>query len=232
MKKEESQQERSQVDEKETTRKKYKYIGKRGEMIESRKMHMTQDDLNKVIKRFEEETKDVPLEVKEKAGPDFYNPYRRAGAYYGQVQSLYLLNANEWHHEGVVRDKMQEIMSEIFNSKKKNVWSIFNDRPKRTIAGTELDTQGRIRQNFKVLQRMTGNTPYGFKLGQVKACIDIKITVDEVEVWFFRLNTKYDKNQVPFYNSELPDRRGRKPKAVPREISTEQIKRVEVVKED
>ena len=58
---------------------------------------LTPFKLESLRERHNKENIDVPNDIKDLAGPRFINPYRY-GAYYGFVQSLYLLGANNWHN--------------------------------------------------------------------------------------------------------------------------------------
>jgi hypothetical protein len=227
-KKEVYDEKRQEEVEKKPTGKREKYLNDKGELVEPRKLHATEKDAQKSRDRFGKTTKDTPPEIKAKAGDKFHNPYRLAGIYHAQVQSLFLLGSNDWHHEKDVMNKMKEIMLLIKSSNKyhDNIWEVFEKKEVKTGVMTSKDVTGRIRQNFRVLQRLGGNSPYAFKLKQVSACIDIRIEMEDLggqdcEVWYFKLNT----NSVePYYQPGEKGRKGRKPKAQPRKIDPEQVK--------
>jgi len=178
-------------------------MNRRMRKVAPRKYHMTSPQLKILKKRFEEMTKDVDKSVKEAAGGRFFNPFRQAGIYYGCVQSLYLLSANEWHEYIDVYNKMTEVMKTITDSDKIDSWTRFQDRRPRKIGGQEVltckDEEGRIKQNFRVLQRLGGVHPCGYKLSQVFSCIDIRKEVDGK--CFYKLNTSFKSSTkiVPFY---------------------------------
>ena len=154
-------------------------INRRGKRVVPRKLHMTEEEVNKFSVRFSEDTSHVSQDIKDKAGPRFFNAYRQAGIYYGCVQALYLLGCNEWHELRDVTAEIVKVMSDIFDKDNKSSWSKFNGKTARKRDGIEVrtakDTRGRIKETFRVLQRRGGLNPYGEKLRQVGACIDIAI---------------------------------------------------------
>jgi hypothetical protein len=151
--------------------------------IMPRRFHMTDEKLK--------QCKETAIKMKQPIG----NPYSRSGAYYGFVQSLLELGIDTWHDYASVVKKMEEIMTSIVNCKGQDAWSAFSNKKARNHS-TGKDLSGRILQNASVLQRIDHNTtrvgnasPYGFKLQQQNACIDIK--GDAAGKVFFRLNTKF-----------------------------------------
>ena len=83
--------------------KRKQFLNKKGDLTEPRKVHMAVPEFDVYKTRWLEDVKDVSAVIKEKAGVVFFNPYRRAGSYYGLVQSLFLLGANDWHGDKSVR---------------------------------------------------------------------------------------------------------------------------------
>ena len=176
-------------------------VNRRGNIVKPRKYHMTEDQLSKGRKRWSESIKDVSDEIKQKVHADFFNPYRANGSTYGGVQALYLLGANEWHSFGSVRGKMQEDMSSRKSSTNKyNSWEMFAYRGAREGAASTKDLMGRIVQNFRTLQRLGGVHPYGYKLKQLLATVDVRREADGI--WYFRLNTSWTSidDVAPFYD--------------------------------
>jgi len=173
-------------------------INSRQKIVIPRKYHMTPEELVKKQQMFAEMTQDVPEDIKLKAGSNFFNPYRAKGAYYGSIQALYLLGSNEYHEESVVIFKMQEIMSTLLDLQNKNSWDKFNNRPERRNKDTNeraistKDMYGRVQHNMRVLQRLGGIHPYGYKLKQLCSCIDIQcIKTIKGPDWYYQLNTGY-----------------------------------------
>jgi len=172
-----------------------RYIGSRGVEVEVRNHHLTDVKMEKVKKRYKEFIMNVSKEIKEKAGPNFFNPYRESGVYFGCVQALFMLGANEWFLYKRVEEMMEEVMTKVLPDKNgTKPWEKFRDKTSRKDVRSSKDLMGRIQHNMRVLQRVGINkeaNPYGYKLAQGLACIDIK--VDTEGLWFFRLNTKWDK---------------------------------------
>jgi hypothetical protein len=176
-------------------------FNRRGSLITPRKYHMTNKQLDKGRERWLESTSDVSDEIKSKSSTGFFNPYRPNGSYYGAVQSLYLLGANEWHAFGKVRGKMQEDMSTRKSAtNRQNSWEKFAYRGAREGAASTKDLMGRIVQNFRTLQRLGGINPYAYKLKQLLATVDVRR--EEDGVWYFRLNTSWTSMEsvAPFYD--------------------------------
>jgi len=165
-------------------------ITKKGKCIVPRKYHLTEEELSKI-------KKDKQL-INEIGGDVFINPYVKMGCYHASIESLRILGINQWHSFVNVREKMQEIMSSSINNKGISSWEIFEGRS--SDGKEDRDVSGKIMYNMVVLQRLTGNHPYGEKLRQMKACIDIK---EEEGIFYYRLNTQFDSydDVKPFNNT-------------------------------
>lgn len=155
------------------------------------------------------------------------NPLRnRVGAYWGQVEALIQLGANEYHSLKAIRDKMQEIMCVIPKKKKiggkvveTTLWSDFFDKRSRDGASKPKDGMGRVEQNFKVLQRLPRpgkreKNPYGLKLAQFGMCVDMEYREVAEGIWlpFVRLNTGWQPDTLgesinPIYSNPGSKRR-------------------------
>jgi hypothetical protein len=184
-----------------TFRERADIMNRRGKVVVPRKYHMTEEQFIKTLEGWSERVVDVSPEIMGKAGTEFFNPYRANGAFYGGIQALFLLGANEWHQYGAVRGKMQEDMGTRKSpTNKKNSWEMFALRSAREGAVSTKDLMGRIVHNFRTLQRLGGLSPYGFKLRQTMATVDVKRAVDGR--WFFRLNTSWTSYESikPFYD--------------------------------
>jgi hypothetical protein len=138
----------------------------------------------------------------------FQNPHRLTGIYGAAVQALIDLGINEAHSFKAVRNRVMQIMRKVPKGDS-NAWDVFVNRAPRN-AETGKDPNGRLIQTYQVLQRITGVNPYGEKLRQLFACVDILQGPNDTML--FRLNTKFRN-----YDSVKPTneckRRGRKPKA-------------------
>lgn len=170
-----------------------------------RKYHLNEDKSKLLKERWKEQIKDVPDENKTKVSKQFFNPYRQKSCYYGIVQSLFLLGANEWHSFPLVRKKVEEVMKTFVPDKgvHSNCWDKFVFKSARVGATNAKDSTGRLFHNIKNLQRLRGYHPYGWKLRQVLSCIDIKR--DELGFWYIKLNTSFKKEEEvnPIYDTTL-----------------------------
>ena len=174
---------------------------RRGNVVKPRKYHMADEQNEKAYNRWLERIQDVSTEIRSKASAIFFNPYRENGAYYGGVQALFLLGANEWHSYGAVRGMMQTDMSSRKSpTNKKTSWEKFAFRSAREGAASTKDLMGRIVQNFRTLQRLGGVHPYGWKLKELQSTVDIRRQADGI--WEFRLNTSWEdvESVAPLYD--------------------------------
>jgi hypothetical protein len=166
------------------------YVSSRGNVVQSRRYHMMDEKAKKLQDQWLVDVSTVSEEIRDSAGSVFFNPYRKAGAYYGAIQSLFLLGSNEWHSYVSMRNKMEELMSEIINPKNGiSSWDKFEGRAGKKDVVSCKNLKGRITQNMNVLQRLKGCHPYGEKLKQVNSCIDIRVTEDGM-LWY-KLNTEF-----------------------------------------
>lgn len=115
------------------------------------------------------------------------NPYRSGGVYFASVQSLINLGVNKAHSFVDIKKEIEKIMREHKRGKV-TAWDKFVTRKPRN-KRTGKDVDGRLIQTFYVLQRITGNHPYGEKLRQVLTCVDI--LVDGKGLPMFRLHTGF-----------------------------------------
>jgi hypothetical protein len=201
-------------------------LNRRKKLVVPRKHHMTSAQMYRCMEKFQEEIKDVSTEIKDLAGSKFFNPFRSNGVYFGCIQSLYLLGANKWHAFSDVRGKVVEVMSNK-EVKGENCWDKFDKKSPRLIGGesaiTAKDSSGRIRDNFRTLQRSGGLHPYSKKLEQVGSCINIKRTEDGT--WCYMLDTNFTEGNKPIFD----DSAYVKPKRVKRRINTVALPEEEAV---
>ena len=211
--------------------------GRGGTKIKPRKYHLTS-------------TEKAELEaLRVSTGSAVVNPYGlRLGDYYAAVQALIDLGPNQWHGLKAVKERMKAIMQSMPEKSHKqdgktihvDAWSAFYDKISRNEAVKPKDGDGRIEQNFRVLQRVGkgDNNPCGLKLAQFGQSIDIKKKEVSPGIFlpFFRLNTTHVPDDTgfsikPLYINPFTKRRGRpkgtknKPR-VPKieEVKTEEIK--------
>jgi len=156
------------------------FLNSKGKITKNRKYHMTNEEIVVAREKWLAEIKGTGKKLRNKAGDIFFNPYRQ-GIYYYQIQTLYLLGANQWHDLPDVVGKLEEYTSgislraSVVKSKGfHSAWDKFRGKSNRPWARTSKDYVGRIQENFKLLQRLSGKHPYGYKLHQVHGAIDIK----------------------------------------------------------
>jgi len=185
-------------------------IGRGGQAITPRKYHLTEQQLAK-------------LEAERAATGGTINPFKgRVGLYNSQVEALIQLGADEWHSLKTVVGKIEEIMTDLPGKDGKTAWETVLNRSSKTGASKPKDINGRIMQNYKVLQRIAkgGNdrNPYGEKLRQVCLAVDIKFeplegaTDPSLGTWYYKLNTQFSTPDevVPSYSNPVA-KRGRRP---------------------
>ena len=174
------------------------FLNNKGKILKIRKYHLTDEEIVVTRKRWEYETKDIDSRIRRIAGAIFFNPYRQ-GIYYYQIQTLFLLGANQWHSLSNIVKKLEEYTSQIplklSIAKSKGyhtAWDKFRGKSSRQNAFTAKDYIGRIQENFIMLQRLSMMHPYGYKLHQVHAALDIKRMSKRSfsqGVYFYRLST-------------------------------------------
>jgi hypothetical protein len=206
---------REEVEKPQSEREQHK-IGRQGKNVTPRKLHLTKDEIKK-------------LETQRKATGGIINPYglrKRTGLYYAQVQSLIELGENIWHHCSSVNSTINEIMQGVKKINKVGqeitAWdqACARSSQRSNITSENKKTiEGKIEQNFKVLQRIGANDryPYGEKLRQLNMCIDIDYRLPEgiedtsLATPYYRLNTNFVniEDVIPSYNNPYV-KRGRR----------------------
>jgi hypothetical protein len=174
------------------------YLNSKGRLSKIRKYHMTDEEMSSGKLLWEKEVRSVNIRTRKKAGDIFFNPYRQ-GIYYYQLQTLYLLGANEWHSLTDIVKKLEEYTSgiqlraSVIKTKGYHTaWDKFRGKGSREFARTSKDYIGRMQENFIMLQRLSQRHPYGYKLHQVCSAIDIKRINKRgfsQGVYFYRLST-------------------------------------------
>jgi hypothetical protein len=170
----------------------------KGKMQTVRKYHLTISEMRSVREKWLEEVSGLSSKLRNKAGKIFFNPYRK-GIYYYQIQTLFLLGANKWHSLSDIITKLEEYTSSIDLRKTvikehgyHTAWDQFRGKKSRDEARVSKDYVGRIQENFIMLQRLSRLHPYGYKLHQVHAAIDVKRESRpgfEQGVYYYRLST-------------------------------------------
>jgi len=156
------------------------YMTRKGNQVQQRKYHLTDEEITSLQKRHEQDTSNVPEVTKAKAGKNFFNPYRK-GIYWAQLQALYLLGCNEWHEFKEILSMTQKIASSMPSKMNTpngiidtNQWEKFRRRIPKEGTSNSKSLIGRIQENFTFMQRLSCHHPSGFKLMQAHASLDMK----------------------------------------------------------
>ena len=132
-----------------------------GSKQKARRHHIMEADL---IKKTEQ------MKLQER----WIGPCNKWKTYWAIIEALYQLGPNEKHLFGAVFIKIQELMDDPASndSSERTAWQRFADKSSRNDTSGK-DPLGRIWDSIKVLQRLGGANPYGLKLAQLGACINI-----------------------------------------------------------
>lgn len=186
------------------------YMNSKGKISIIRKYHMTDEEAELAKLKWLGDLGDLELELdinslKRRAGKLFFNPYRQ-GIYYYQIQTLFFLGANKWHKLTVIVKQLEQYTSliKVRPSVVKRhsyltAWDQFRGKRDREHAKTSKDYVGRIQENFVMLQRLSQRHPYGYKLHQVCAAIDIKRVSKQGfqnGLYYYRLSTYSDQAEA------------------------------------
>lgn len=187
-------------------------IGRQGSRRIPRKYHLTEEEMKRLS------------QANEATGGAIINPYVRRGLYYGQVQALIELGADEWHSFKTIREKVQEILEDheikdVRRGIRTNAWkkALYRGRNPENMNPADINTK--MIRNFQILQRIVRpghkeNNPYGEKLAQLGLCIDVEWKAPHgVPVPFYRLRTGFDRmTSSPLSINPFKKRPGRKKK--------------------
>ena len=188
----------------------------RGNKIAPRRYHLTDKKISALVSAHEKDG-------------SFPNPYRYGGMYYGMVQALIELGVDKVHSFVKVKEAIKSVLVGITKKNGQNAWESFVTKaPKNDLSGK--DVNGRLLQNASVLQRLTGLHPYGEKLRQVLACIDILKDANDLPC--IRLNTEFKTVDSVCPINEIHRKRGRKKGTVskaPDVVIVEPANSVEIV---
>lgn len=124
-------------------------------------------------------------------------PYRQGGIYHATIQSLINLGPNKWHSFICLKQQIMKVMKSNFISENETSWDKFCNKISfngKTKAQWDINT--RIQSTIKIMQRLGGLNPYGYKLRQLNACIDLSVSTDAIiKKPNVRLNTLFDNFQ-------------------------------------
>jgi len=114
----------------------------------------------------------IHLKAVQKQTGVFQNPYKRNGIAKALVQALIDFGTDKAHSFVIVKNRMKELMLQMSSHDEMNAWETFEGKSPRNIY-TGKDLNGRIIQNIVMYQRIRGDHPYGEKLRQLGACLDL-----------------------------------------------------------
>lgn len=149
-----------------TSKERNKVKNSRGKKVVPRKYHLSNENLEKLKKQQEETGK-------------FPNPYKRNGVYSSLIQALINLGVNKSHRFIDVKNEMKNIMSQQTNKEGNTLWHEFYYKKSNNKSSCgQWDVNSRIEHTAKILQRLGGLHPYGYKLKQLCACVDLMPSSD------------------------------------------------------
>jgi hypothetical protein len=131
-------------------------IGRGGAHVVPRKFHLTAEEIDGLKAEY--------AEVKPKRIP---NPHNK-GMYWAIWEALILLGRDQEHPYSRVMKKVETLLSDedTKDDDGQTAWDRFaNKDPRNNDTGKDADA--RFYQNVIVQQRLTGRTPYGYKMRQV-----------------------------------------------------------------
>lgn len=161
-------------------------IGRDGAKVKPRGYHLNDDKIAKIAAAYKESGNDLNI---------LATAYNK-GNYHYIIAALFAMGVDEQHPKSRVFNKMKTLMSaeDTKDADGKTAFERFENKDPRSDGG--LDVDGRFDQNIVVLQRLTGLSPYGYKLLQVLQEVGgkkggvIDVLVAETGTEYLRLNTK------------------------------------------
>ncbi len=161
-----------------------------GKSVVPRRYHLQSQELNRLW--------DSRISTKK-----FPNPSSRHGIYWGFIEGMIELGTDSWHSFPDVKRSIERCMRRVKRNEK-CAWEEFVSKKSKNYLCAK-DLNGRIMETARMLQRLKGRNPYGEKLRQLRACIDI--TFSSIGLPFYRLNTSFED-----YNDVKPYRKSRRKK--------------------
>lgn len=152
-------------------------------IADRRELPIGRNDENAVLRRFHIPSEEIAqLKTAHNEGDKFPNPHN-SGCYHYVIEALKSLGLNQAHAWPEFRAEVKRLMSKVKETDEKGnvvtLWDRFESKPSKSENGRDVD--GRLQQNCEVLQRLSGKTPYGYRINQIAqevldkpgACIDI-----------------------------------------------------------
>jgi hypothetical protein len=162
-------------------------IGRGGAHVVPRKFHLNAEEIEGLKAEY--------AEVKPKRIP---NPHNK-GNYWAIWEALILLGRDQEHPLSRVMKKVETLLSDesTKDDEGNTAWDRFVNKDPRN-AETGKDAEARFYQNVIVQQRLTGRTPYGYKMRQV--CQEVcgfdggvlDVLKHDTGTLYLRLNTRSD----------------------------------------
>jgi hypothetical protein len=123
----------------------------------------------------------------------FVSPYGPNRLYTSIVDSLIACGENLYHPVSAVYSSFKSVTSDVRTIRNgQTAWDRYNAKNPRNET-THLSSFPRFIYNLEVLQRLGGDHPYGLKLAQMGACIDINL--DSTGMIMVRLRTGISDGQ-------------------------------------
>lgn len=171
-------------------------VCKNGESMAIRRYHLLEQRQSELLKNIE-------------ATGKFISPYGPNRLYTTIVDSILLCGENDAHAVGKAFASFKDLMSRPSTVRNNQTdWDRFNTKSPRNET-THLTAFPRYIYNLEVLQRLGGKHPYGLKLAQLGACIDI--TVDGSGMLFVKLRTNIPEGQLVLPLNTNRKRKSNKP---------------------
>ena len=131
-------------------------------------------------------------------GVKWVSPYalsRANGTYATAVDVLFELGANKFHDEATVLKAIKARLQKMETTEGKNAWDQFEKRSNSDKKANKQDPAWKIMHSFEVMQRLGGMHPYGLRLAQTGASIDIDVKKHpkdkDATIRLLRLNTQH-----------------------------------------
>ena len=133
-----------------------------------RSYHLSDEDLSILIE-------------KRKLTGIFQNPYRKNGIYFAVIQALINIGQNKQHTFMQLKKQIMNVMKGIVHEDGFSSWDKFiNKSSSNGKSQSQWDANTRIQATLKILQRLGGKNPDGYKLRQLCACLDLMPSTDSM----------------------------------------------------
>lgn len=157
--------------------------GHGGRLKIARRYHLNCEDLNSLQVRMKTE--------------GFVSPYGTGRVYTYILNSINLLGVNKSHLIIDAYEKFKELGS--CPSTKKNGLTLYERFVHKApqSENTSKDAFSRYVQNIELMQRLSGNHPYGLKLTQIGCCVDLLVDQEKYVYVQLRTGIRYGETVKP-----------------------------------